>query len=244
VTRPVQLALAGSAAAVLLDMDGTLVRSEHVHRRAWKAFFAHWGVEVADVEYERTYMGRRVSDVLTQVPGPWSGVDSSGVLEEMTGYALAAVDSVQMVPGAAELLARLHDDGTPTAVVTSAGTRWADAVLDDVLQLRHVVDVVVSADRVRVGKPSPEGYLLACELLEVRPDTCLAFEDSPSGVAALVAAGVERVVGVTTTSEPARLRDAGAAWTVDDLTPRTIRETLLLEPLSAVVPTNDDAGHR
>jgi sugar-phosphatase len=149
-----------------------------------------------------------------------------------------------MVPGAAELLARLHDDGTPTAVVTSAGTRWADAVLDDVLQLRHVVDVVVSADRVRVGKPSPEGYLLACELLEVRPDTCLAFEDSPSGVAALVAAGVERVVGVTTTSEPARLRDAGAAWTVDDLTPRTIRETLLLEPLSAVVPTNDDAGHR
>jgi sugar-phosphatase len=67
------------------------------------------------------------------------------------------------------------------------------------------------------GKPSPEGYLLACKRLRVPPGDCAAVEDSPSGVRALVAAGVGTIIGITTTSDAADLRDAGAHRTVADL---------------------------
>src|SRR6185503_3092971 len=66
--------------AVLMDLDGTLVFSEDVHRRAWQAFFDTWSVAVTDADYEQHYMGRRPSDVIAGVPGPWTGTDAAAAL--------------------------------------------------------------------------------------------------------------------------------------------------------------------
>ncbi|MDT7686912.1 MAG: mannitol-/sugar-/sorbitol-6-phosphatase [Pseudonocardiales bacterium] len=203
--------------AVLLDMDGTLVLSEQVHRQTWWRFFEHWGVAVSEAEYERSYKGRRARDVLAQVDGPWTGTDTAAalrVLDEHTGEMLAAV---QVVPGARELLRALHREARPVAVVTSAGRDWARQVLGDVLDAGDQVSVLVTADDIDLGKPSPEGYLRACELLRRAPVDCAGVEDSVSGIRALVAAGVGEIVGITTTSSPAELRAAGAHRTVPDL---------------------------
>ncbi|MFT4043104.1 MAG: HAD family phosphatase [Gordonia sp. (in: high G+C Gram-positive bacteria)] len=219
-------ALVGTAAAVLLDMDGTLVLSEPVHHRAWKKFFHRWEIDVDDLDYQRTYMGRRAADVIAEVPGPWTGTDIAAAIAEMNDYALLSTDAVQVVAGATALIEQFHADNTPIAVVTSAGTDWAERVLSDVLGVRSLVDIVVSAADVVVGKPSPEGYFKACQLLGVPPKSCLAFEDSPAGVAALTAAGVAQIIGVTTTSNAEQLRAAGAHWTVPDLAPNGIRDLL------------------
>jgi sugar-phosphatase len=206
-----------SAAAVLLDMDGTLVLSEHVHRQTWWRFFDSWGVTVSEEEYERHYLGRRARDVLDEVPGPWTGTDTSAALRAMDELAAELSDAVTVVPGAPELLRTLHCSGRPVAVVTSAGRDWARHVLDVVLGVADEVSVLVTAEDVRCGKPAPEGYLLACERLGRAPGDCAGVEDSPSGVRALVAASVGTVVGITTTSSAAELHAAGAGWTVPDL---------------------------
>ncbi|SDN27471.1 HAD family hydrolase [Streptomyces wuyuanensis] len=208
--------------AVLLDLDGTLVLSEEVHRLAWQALFDTWGVEVTDADYEQQYMGRRPSDVIAGVPGPWTGADAQAVLSTMTAFTLEHAGSVEVVPGAAALIRRLRVK-YPVAVITSAGALWAQHLLDKVLGVRHLVDVVITAEDTTSGKPSPEGYLRACTALRARPAHCLAFEDSPSGVTALVAAGVRDIVGVTTTTASADLTLAGARWTVPDLTAASVR---------------------
>jgi len=208
--------LAG-AAAVLLDMDGTLVLSEAVHRQTWRRFFENWHVQVSEDEYERTYLGRRALDVLAEVPGPWTGTDITAALRAMDEHASELADAVRVVPGAVELLRALHRRRRPVAVVTSAGRDWARHVLDRVLEAADTVSVLVTAEDISLGKPAPDGYLLACRLLGVAPARCAGVEDSPSGVRALVRAGVGRIVGITTTSSPAELRAVGAHSTAPDL---------------------------
>ncbi|MDQ1006755.1 sugar-phosphatase [Streptomyces sp. V4I23] len=208
--------------AVLLDLDGTLVLSEGVHRRAWQAFFDTWGMEVTDADYEQRYMGRRPNDIITDVPGPWAGTDPAAALATMTAFTLEHAGSVKVVPGAAALIRQLRIK-YPVAVVTSAGAQWAQHLLEDVLDVRELVDFVITSEEITCGKPSPEGYLRACAALRARPQQCLAFEDSPSGIHALTAAGVRDIVGVTTTANAADLTRAGARWTVPDLTTRHLR---------------------
>jgi sugar-phosphatase len=212
--------------AVLFDLDGTLVRSEHVHRRVWQRFFDAWRLDVDEDTYARVYMGRRAADVLTQVRGPWRPADVPGALAALRDDAHAEAGDVAVVPGAVELVRGLQRRGHRLAVVTSAGADWAGRVLDGVLGVGDAVGVLVTAEEVAVGKPSPEGYLLACRRLGVDPVACAAVEDSPSGVRALVAAGAGAIVGVTTTSAADVLRAAGAEATVPDLRPPASLEAL------------------
>ncbi|MFD2093898.1 HAD family hydrolase [Blastococcus deserti] len=207
----------GRPAGLLLDLDGTLVLSERVHRLTWGHFFDRWGAQVDDREYEQTFMGRRASDVLAAVPGPWTGRDLRAIQAEMMAHAQTLGDAVEAVPGAAALIRRVSDAGLPVAVVTSAGPVWAEEVLGPVLGVRDRVQVLVTADDVTTGKPDPAGYLCACERLGVDAAGCTGVEDSPSGIKALLAAGVGAAVGVTTTSSAADLLAAGAHRTVADL---------------------------
>jgi sugar-phosphatase len=207
---------------VLFDMDGTLVLSEHVHRRVWERFFADWRLDVDEATYARTYLGRRAGDVLAQVDGPWRGTDLHSVLAGLAAHSHELAGEVEAVGGARDLVRELHRRGHRIAVVTSAGREWARRVLGDVLGLADALELVVTAEDVSVGKPSPEGYLTACRLLAVDPACCTAVEDSPSGVQALAAAGVGTIIGVTTSSPAAELRGAGAGLTVPDLRPEAL----------------------
>ncbi|MDP9391697.1 MAG: HAD-IA family hydrolase [Actinomycetota bacterium] len=207
----------GRAAGLLLDLDGTLVLSEPVHRRTWRHFFDVWGAEVTDQQYEQNFMGRRARDVLAAVPGPWTGRDLRAIQAEMMAHAQTLGHAVETVPGAAELLRRGGRAGVPVAVVTSAGPAWAEQVLGPVLDVRELVMVLITAEDVATGKPSPEGYRRGCEGLGIDPADCAGVEDSVSGIHALLAAGVGSVVGITTTSPAADLLAAGAHRAVADL---------------------------
>lgn len=96
-------------------------------------------------------------------------------------------------PGALELLTELKKKGVKTALVTMSLRRMALAVADSVGF--EAFDVVVAGDDVRNGKPHPEPYLKAAELLGVEPRDCIAFEDSITGLRSAEAAGT-RAVGV------------------------------------------------
>ena len=198
-------------AALLLDLDGTLVDSEPLHRRGYADFFASRKWSVPDLSI---FTGRRAEDVFATESGPWTGHDPFALLEEVLPF--IPTDPPEAVPGAVELMRAARSSRVPMAVVTSAGPAWVTRCLS---ALDCQVDVVVTAEDVEDGKPDPAGYALACLRLGVPADATWALEDSPAGVRAALAAGVAVVHGVTTTHDAAVLREAGAHAVHADPTP-------------------------
>ncbi len=200
-------------AALLLDLDGTLVDSEPIHRAAYRAFFTDRGWAVADLT---PFTGRRAQDVFAGTPGPWSGQDPP----ELASAVVACMPrdaAPEPVAGARRFVEAAAGRGVPLAVVTSAAPSWAERALGDTLGVRRLVDVVVTSLDVVDGKPDPAGFALACSRLGVDASACVAVEDSPAGIAAALTAGVRDVFGLGTTHPASDLLKAGAVAVFDGL---------------------------
>lgn len=201
--------------ALLLDLDGTLVDSEPLHRRGYESFFAHKGWELPDLSI---FTGRRAVDIFATEPGPWDGLDPEAVLAEVLEH--VPDEAARAVPGARELIEAARSGGTPVAIVTSAGPDWVRRSLVESLTLGlDSVDLVVTARDVQDGKPHPAGFALACRRLDADPAAALAAEDSPAGVRAALGAGVRQVHGIGTSHPREVLLDAGAVEVHGDLRP-------------------------
>jgi HAD superfamily hydrolase (TIGR01509 family) len=200
-------------AALLLDLDGTLIDSEPLNRATYRAFIEARGWAMPDLSL---FTGRRAQDVFATEPGPWAGEDPLALAAEVA--AQLDPDAVPTpLPGAAALLAAADQLGIPVAIVTSAGPEWVRRSAVGELAALAEVELVVTADDVIDGKPDPTGYDLACRRLDIPAGSALAVEDSPAGVRAATAAGIGHVVAVTTTHDAAALTSAGADTAVSDL---------------------------
>ncbi|HYB44002.1 MAG TPA: HAD family phosphatase [Candidatus Methylomirabilis sp.] len=202
--------------ACIFDMDGVLVDSGAHHRRAWSALLAEVGVEPAEPEYWRLTIGRPAEEAVPLLLArPTSAAEARRMaLRKRELYAEFAARGVQAVPGAEAFVAALDRGGVPRAVGTSATRADAMAVLS-ALGLRRHFSVIVTADDVALGKPSPEVYLEAARRIPAAPASCVVFEDSVVGVQAARRAGM-RAFGVTTAHSAEELRAAGAEKTIAD----------------------------
>jgi len=179
-------------AAVLFDLDGTLVDSEHYwmlsERKLAEEHNAEWnaqdGIDLIGMSlYDSSVIiGRKLGSALAP----------EEIIDRLTAV---VIDQLRVAlpwrPGARELLLHLREAGVKTALVTMSMRRMALAVAEGVGF--DAFDVVVAGDDVRNGKPHPEAYLLAAELLGVNPAHCVAFEDSVPGLASAEAAGTKAV---------------------------------------------------
>ena len=175
-------------AAVLWDMDGTIVDTEPYWIECEYELVAEFGGEW-DQEKAHSLVGNdlRVSAAIIRDRG---GVDLP--IDDIVNRLLDGVIErvrrrVPWRPGARETLAALRKAGIPCALVTMSWTRFADAVVAALPP--GSFDVVITGDEVTHGKPHPEPYRLAAARLGVRPKDCVAIEDSPTGVRSAVAAG-------------------------------------------------------
>jgi sugar-phosphatase len=175
--------------AVLFDMDGTLVDSREIVERLWLQWAAEHGLSAEAIL--AVAHGRRTLETIQLVAPHLATPEEAARLDALE----AQEDGHETaVPGAVALLNALPPDRW--AVVTSAGRKLAAARLAAVgLPLPRVL---VGADDVVLGKPSPEGYLRAAGLFGVAPERCVVMEDTPAGAQAGRAAGA-RVVGLRTT---------------------------------------------
>lgn len=170
--------------AILFDMDGTLVDSDGAVLRSWLSWAAEYGVDGQEA-YEMAHGSPSAATVRRLLPH----LDQAAqVLASARQLELQYDDlsDVSATPGAHELLALLTRKGLPWAVVTSADARLAKARL---AAAGIVAPVLVTTDDIAAGKPDPEGYLRAAELLGVDPPHCLVVEDAEVGLAAGRAAG-------------------------------------------------------
>ncbi|PZE28748.1 HAD family phosphatase [Curtobacterium sp. MCBD17_028] len=195
-------------AAVLWDMDGTLVDTEPIWQRSQMVLTAQYdapwthedGLSLVGSGLERS------GEILRE-----HGVDLTveEIVEWMTTYVVEHMhDAMPWRPGARELVEELHDRGVPTALVTMSRRRMAVDVAE--LLGARGFRVVVAGDDVEHAKPHPEAYLRAAAELGVDPARCVAIEDSPTGVAAALASGavtvaVEHVVPIAEGSADVRL---------------------------------------
>lgn len=180
--------------AVLFDMDGLLVDSEKIWFQVETEVMERLGGEWGTAHQENMVGGSMSAAVayMLQVSG------GSAAPEEVETWMLEGMISrlaggVEMMSGAAELLAGVHREGLATALVTSSARSIAEACLQSIG--RHHFDHVVTGDDVARSKPDPEPYLTAARLLGVDPARCVALEDSPNGVTSATSAGC-RVVAV------------------------------------------------
>lgn len=174
-----------SWAAVLWDLDGTLVDTEPVWMAGERALAFEHGAEWTEADglaqvgnalpVTGAYMKARLG----------SDLSADEIVDRLVTHVSASLASdVPWRPGAVDLVKAFHAADIPQAIVTMSYAPIARAVA------RHLpVDHVVSGDQVRRGKPHPEAYLTAALRLGVDPAACLAIEDSPKGAAAANAAG-------------------------------------------------------
>ncbi|MFE6967371.1 HAD family hydrolase [Agromyces sp. NPDC057679] len=169
--------------AVLFDVDGTLLDALDGQRRIWGRWAAQRGLDAERV-HEVALRTRPLETAAEFLPA--AEVEASIAEFDVLEDAEAAHGELRGIPGAAELLDALPRGGW--AVVTSNAER---RVVRRFARLGlPVPSVVVDNAATERGKPAPDPYILAAQRLEARPVDCLVIEDSPSGVAAGLAAGM------------------------------------------------------
>jgi sugar-phosphatase len=189
-------------AAVLFDLDGTLIQTGGLYERRWRAWAAERGVDPEIVV--GLHPGRPAAETIRLVA---PGLDA--VVEAARFNADLAADpdatGVAAYEGARRILLGLPDRSW--AIATSAPRMMVERWLRSVDL--PVPEALVTADDIVHGKPAPEPYLRAAALLGQPADRCLAVEDAPAGIASARAAGAA-VLGILSTHEPADLAGADA----------------------------------
>jgi beta-phosphoglucomutase-like phosphatase (HAD superfamily) len=190
-------------AAVLLDMDGTLVDSEAVYAEAIARYMASRGV-VLD-EHERNFViGHAWQDIYVELRvAERVGVDlvtmQGGAIAMRAGMRAEGIH-LRVLEGARELAETVAALGLPMAVVSgSCRAELAEAI--ELLGIGRHLRLVLGSEDYLHGKPAPDGYLAAARQLGVEPARCLVFEDSEAGIGSALAAGM-RVVATAAANCP------------------------------------------
>ena len=183
-----------SFAAILFDMDGTLLSSIEAAERVWTRWAAQFGIDA------RTFLhgihGQRAVDSVRQLNIP--GVDPVAEAHAITLAEIEDVEGVHAIPGAREFVSKLPEDRW--AIVTSAPR--ALAVRRLAAAGLKPPSVFITAEDIPRGKPDPACYQLAARQLGWTADDCVVFEDAAAGIRAGEAAGAPVVVITATHQHP------------------------------------------
>jgi beta-phosphoglucomutase len=192
--------------AVVFDFNGTLSDDEPVLCEIFMHLFAEHGRPMSAQEYFDQVAGLSDPEIVTT----WLGEDHPAVrevvAERVRRYRAAAADGSTIHEHTREAV-RYAAGRAPLAICSGA----ARAEIEPVVEAAGLADcfrAVVSSDDVVHGKPDPEGYVKALELLDADPRGAVVFEDTEAGISSARAAGVGRVLAITGTLDPRRLSDA------------------------------------
>ena len=177
---------------VIYDNDGLLLDTEPFYTEAHQILAARFG-KVFDWTVKSKMIGLRAEDSANVVIGalqlPFT-VDE--YLEERKLLLKELFPRAEAMPGAVRLTMHLHSAGIPQAVATSSDRYYFDLKITRHRDWYRIFQCIVFGDdpAIQRGKPAPDMFLLAAELLKAHPSNCLVIEDSPAGIDAARAAGM------------------------------------------------------
>jgi len=177
--------------AAIFDMDGVLIDSEPLWRRAEREVFGKVGV-VLTKEMCLGTMGLRLDEVVRYwyQRFPWDGTDLQAVEEQVISAMHELIsEEGKALGGVHETLERLRGADLMLAIASSSPLSLIETVVNK-LEIRDFFQALCSADEDEFGKPHPAVYLRTADRLTVDPGECLVFEDSPLGVRSAKSAGM------------------------------------------------------
>ncbi len=200
--------------ALLFDLDGTLAETDSLHLPTWVDALAPYGVEVDEEFYKQRISGRSTPEIVRDLLPDLSDEEGASIGDAKEASFRERATELESLPGLLDFLREAKRRGLALALVTNAPKENVGALLP-ALKLQDSFDTVVLADEVEAVKPDPAPYRAALERIGVAAEEALAFEDSVSGIASSVAAGIP-TVGIASTQRPERLLEAGALMAAKD----------------------------
>lgn len=181
--------------AFVFDMDGLIFDSERIVKRSWNVSGQEMGLgNVGEHIYNTLGMNRASrkkyyeDNIRKDFP-----FDEFSALTRKNFFAIVEKEGLPMKPGVKEILAYGKENGMKLALATSSSRDYAMKCLRDA-GIDTFFDGIVCGDMVTHSKPDPEIYLKACELVGVKPEEAVAFEDAPAGIRSAYAAGMKVVM--------------------------------------------------
>lgn len=200
-------------AALLFDLDGTMLMTDPIHMSVFADLLAPRGLTVDEAFYMKHIHGRLNVDFFAEFLPDEPEPEGLSDLKEYE-FRRRLPRPYPAMPGVIAVLETAQDQGWALGVVTNAKRENAEAMLA-AIGARRYFDVIVSGKECDQGKPHPVPYREALRLLDIPALRAIAFEDSPAGVRSAAAAGIV-TVGIRSSLDDGALRAAGADTTIQD----------------------------
>jgi beta-phosphoglucomutase len=204
--------------AVIFDFDGVIADSEALHYKALNTIFNRFGVDIPKEVHWKKYLGYTDLENIEAVNRDYDmGLDAAAIIEQIGQKKIvfdemAKTDAV-IFDGVAEFIQMLTDNSVRLAICSGALRSDIILMLSGV-DFKEVFEVIITADDVKHGKPDPEGYLMALDMLNqngvepIRANECVVIEDSHWGLEAASAANMNPIA-VTNTYSRCELEQVG-----------------------------------
>jgi len=189
--------------AVIFDMDGVLVDNSKVHDETWRIMCEKYG-KPESAEKVKNIFGGTNKIFVEQLLGITDPEEVKRIaIEKEALYREVFQATIKAPDGLLPLLFELRRRNVRLAVATSGPKENLNFVLDN-LDIRHFFDALVEESQITHGKPHPEIYLRAAQLLGISPQECVAIEDSIFGLQSAKSAGM-KAIAITTSFTPDKL---------------------------------------
>ena len=186
--------------AVIFDFDGVITDSEILHFRAFNQMLAQYGIEITIKDYYKTYLGFNDVDcyklLIHQGLLKINEQHIDGLVEQKKQiFEKLAKTEGKIIEGVRDFLKMLEQNNVSMAICSGSLLTEVEMVLEEA-RLRHLFEVIVSAEHIKKGKPHPEGFLLSLQRLNesrenpITANQCIVIEDSHWGLEAAKAAGM------------------------------------------------------
>lgn len=178
--------------AVIFDMDGVIVDSEPIHFESDKMTMEYYKKEISDDELNN-YVGVSNPEMWAELRNKYRLIESvEEILEKQLYYKKHLIGNKKLEPidGIRELLDELKSSRIRIGLASSSSKEFIEFILNN-LGIKEYFEVIISGEDVKKGKPAPDIFQKASEVLDVEPSNCLVIEDSGHGVKAAKLAGMK-----------------------------------------------------
>ena len=201
-------------AAILFDLDGTIVNTDPIHYQVWQNILFEYNVEINEEIYKSNISGRLNPNIIQDLLPHLSAEETEQFAEEKEARFRNQASLLEPINGFTQLLEWSEKHHLKRALVTNAPRLNAYFMLEN-LQIKEAFDIIILAGEEKAAKPDPTPYKVALERLGVNAQQAIAIEDSASGIRSAITAGI-RTFGMASTQTPQALKEFGAFMAISD----------------------------